>query len=384
MCPTGHRHYAVYLSQDHTMTPKINLIAPLNSLGYGVAGQNLAYALHAAGAEVSLFPIAVSLPNGDRSLDIHDARKPLVNELKANAACYDPTAPSVRIWHQFDLAEHVGRALHVGFPFFELDRFNARERNHISRLDRLFVTSHWARQVVLENNTHHDVRVVPLGVDRGIFREDLPATSLTPDHTVFLNAGKWEVRKGHDFLLQCFCRAFRPTDKVTLKMYCFNPFIGKHNDVWARRYLGSPMGPKIVLEPPLATQDDVARAMMGADCGVFPSRGEAWNFELLEMMSLGKPVIATFATGQTAYLKEDNARLVFADATEPAEDGVWFHGQGNWTALGPAQEEQMVEHMREVHRLKQTGQLPTNEAGVETARRFSWENAADIFLRELQ
>ena len=39
------------------MDNKINLLAPINELGYGIAGKNIAKALHEYGYDVSLFVI---------------------------------------------------------------------------------------------------------------------------------------------------------------------------------------------------------------------------------------------------------------------------------------------------------------------------------------
>lgn len=358
----------------------INLIAPLNTTGYGYTGQNIAYALNNETVNVSLFPIG--------QVDVDENRKELVERLKANAGFYDSEAPSLRIWHQHDLAERIGRGIHIGFPFFELDSFNAREKHHLNLCDMVFVASKWAKQVVLDASlpnleSPNSVCVIPLGVDRSIFHENVQTDHLEPDHTVFINIGKWEVRKGHDFLIKAFNAAFTKTDKVLLKMLCFYPFIGYKNDEWAKLYLSSPLASKIRLMPRLTTQGLVSRFIATGDCGVFPSRAEGWNLELLEFMSMGKRVIATFATAHTEYVNGDNTKLIMVDSSEPAEDGIWFHGQGNWFSLGNDQLEQTVEHMREIHRLKQTGNLVRNESGIETAKIYSWQHTANSILQHL-
>lgn len=353
----------------------INLIAPLNQLGYGVAGQNVSLELNSLDNTVALFPVG--------PLDVDDERKAIFESMKVNAGFYDIDAPCLRIWHQDNMSEFVGRGLHVGFPFFELDRFNAREIHHLNHLDRLFVASKWAAEVA-SSQISTDIRIVPLGVDRGIFHERVPADRLTPDFTVFANVGKWERRKGHDILLRAFNKAFRPTDKVVLKMLCYNPFIGPQNNLWAHDYSGSPMGRNIVLSPRLTNHKAVARFLAGADCGVFPARAEGWNLELLEMMAMGKHVICTHVTAHTEFADENNSRLIHCEETEPAEDGIWFHGQGDWAHLGDDQEEQLIAHLREIHSLKQTGKLGSNDAGIETGRKFSWTNTANLIIKGLQ
>ena len=190
-----------------------------------------------------------------------------------------------------------------------------------------------------------------------------------PGPTVFVNIGKWERRKGHDFLLEAFCNAFTPRDDVVLKLLCHNyTFAQQANDAWARRFLHSALGSRVQLVPRLATQHAVAELIAGCDCGVFPSRAEGWNLGLLECMSVGLNVIATDYSAHTEFASEANCRLVHVEGTEPAHDGQWCKGQGGWAKLGASQMEQMVHHLREVHRLKQEGTLARNEAGIATAR----------------
>ena len=82
--------------------------------------------------------------------------------------------------------------------------------------------------------------------------------------------------------------------------------------------------------------------MRDADCGVFPARGEAWNLELLEMMSCGRLVIATDFAGHTEYADHENALLIQIDELEPAADPVWNtvfteRKTGEWAHLGEPQ-----------------------------------------------
>jgi len=93
----------------------------------------------------------------------------------------------------------------------------------------------------------------------------------------------------------------------------------------------------ITAPPPM--RHEVARAMMTADCGVFCSRADGWNLEALEMLSLGKTVVATDYSGHTEFLTATNARLV------PMTDRERF-GVGAWAAFGALQQEALVHHLR--------------------------------------
>ena len=65
-----------------------------------------------------------------------------------------------------------------------------------------------------------------------------------------------------------------------------------------------------------------------------PVPREGWNLGLLECMSVGLNVIATAYSAHTEFATEANCRLVRVDETEPAHDGQWCKGQGNWAKLG--------------------------------------------------
>jgi glycosyltransferase involved in cell wall biosynthesis len=358
---------------------KLNLNAPINSLGYGIASQNICEQLIASDHEVALHVIGQP--------QVPAAKQATLNKARALALVYDEGAPTIRIYHQDQLAERVGRGRFIGFPFFELRQFKLGEKHHMGRVDALCVASHWAKDVVEEQGIGVDTFVVPLGVDRTIFNEDSKAFRKEHDYTVFINVGKWEIRKGHDSLLRAFNKAFHPTDKVILRMMPTLPFPGmeRHNAAWHQMYMTSRMGAygKIDIRPRAETQQDVAKLFASSDCGVFPARAEGWNLDLLEAMSCGLTCIATNYSAHTEFVTSDNCRLIEINEYELADDHVWFHGDGEWAKLGEVQEDALVEHMRDVHRLKQTGALPRNDPGIETAKQFSWKNTVNHLMRAI-
>jgi glycosyltransferase involved in cell wall biosynthesis len=132
-----------------------------------------------------------------------------------------------------------------------------------------------------------------------------------------------------------------------------------------------------LITKPLPHQKDLAAAMAIADCAVFPARAEGWNLEALEMLAMGKRVIASACTAHTAFLTADNAKLVDIDALEESVPGEHY---GRWAAWGDAQHEQLVQHLRDVHGERQRGELALNQAGVETSKRFSWTASARALM----
>lgn len=342
-------------------------IAPFCRTGYGVTGANMMRALMDLDADVAFVPLS----QVDRSI----ASVPKLDAAIARAKTIDPAAPSVRMSQQFDLMTHVGTGPRIGFPIFELDRFHPVELEHLRAQDRLLVCSDWARTVIRGNGiTDIPIDVVPLGVDRSVFHEHVPPASRSED-TVFMQIGKIEPRKGQLDLLRAFEAAFTPKDAVRLVLHCHNPFLKP--DALAtlvEPFRRSPMASRIELHlNPLPTQHDIARAMQRADCGVFCARAEGWNLEALEMLSVGKWIIATDYSAHTEFLTPQNALLVDIDRLEAQR-------VGHWAAFGARQQDQLVAHLRDVHTRRQEGPLVLNTAGITTATHFSWECAA----RQLQ
>jgi len=362
-------------------THNINLSCPINQLGYGVTGLNLSKALSDLKQTVALFVIG----NVEAPEQYHEDLKQMIS----NSRMPDWNAPSIRIWHQHDMTQFVGRGEKYGFPIFELDKFTDLEKHHLAYLDKWFVTSEWSKSILVdqlksingEDHMNEKTSVIPLGVDRSIFRESV---SHRPE-TIFYNCGKWEVRKGHDVLVKAFNEAFNEDDDVELWMMCDNPFYNEEeNFKWERLYRTSKLGDKVRVIPRQQSQQDVYNIMNQTDCGVFPSKAEGWNLELLEMMSCGKQVIATNYSSHTEFCNEDNCMLVETEELEDAHDGKWFRGQGQWAKIGDKEISKLAELMREVHEKKKKDALNINQAGVDTAKKFSWENSAKKIIERLE
>ena len=348
---------------------KLILQAPINNLGYGVAAYNILKQLYLSGDQVALFPI------GKPEFVDECVSSSIMNTQKCQT-----DIPSVKIWHQNDVHGHVGKGEHIGFPIFELTKFNDLEVVSMNHCDRLFVCSKWAKEIIEQNGIDKEVHVVPLGVDTEIFQPHKSGRK----PTIFFNCGKWEKRKGHDIILECFNTAFRSDDNVELWMMCDNPFIGDMNAKWQEIYKNSPMGHKIRIIPRQKTHKDVYNIMKQTDCGLFPARAEGWNLELLEMMACGKAVIASNYSAHTEFCNNENCMLIDIDTMEEAYDGVFFGGgQGEWASFSESSKCHMIYHMRDFHKMKSSG-WEQNQAGVETAQKFTWKNSSQELLNGLR
>ena len=356
-----------------------NLVAAVNGSGYGIVGFKVLEALNRAGCDVAFFPRHVSGP--ELSLELDEVAM-VMRCIKAQRTM-DMDAPCLRISSEDDLTLFAGRGPRGGLVRFETTAFTDVELRHLHALDILFVATGWAREIAIANGLPSEsVLVAPDGVDRALFTDADPPVG---ERTVFFHAGAWQHRKGQDAILDAFGKAFRPGDRVELQMLCDNPWSAIDQSRWYDLCRASPMADHITILPRQPTLRDVVALMQRADCGVFPARGEAWNLEALEMMSCGRPIIATDFAGHTEFVTPENAMLIEIDELEPAEDPVWNsvytrRKTGEWAHLGDRQIEQLVAHMRDVHARKQAGEVLRNDAGIATAERFSWDHTVACIL----
>ena len=344
---------------------KINLMCPLGYTGYGITSLNILHNLDNK-CEVSLFPIG-NQPSGLNS----EYDLSVIKKCIHNAKDFDYNASTLKIWHQHDLASRVGKGTYYSFPFFELDTLSKPEIHQINSCDNVFTATNWSKEILIQNGVKIPIIVCPLGVDRSIFSP----REKTNNKYIFFHIGKWEKRKSQDILLKCFEQAFNADDNVELWLSPHNPFLNEtETRFWLNLVNDNELSDKIKVFNRFPTQYDLATMISQADCGVFISRAEGWNNEILEAMSMNKPCIVTNYSAHTHYCDQNNSFLVDIDDDELANDNKWFFGQGQWAKIGQNQIENIVEHMRYVY----NNDIRSNPNGIDTSNKYSWNNTAEI------
>jgi glycosyltransferase involved in cell wall biosynthesis len=348
-----------------------NFITPINDRSYGLVGINLAHNLVKNGCTPALFPL------NPESASCSPRYADSVKKAFESATFFNPDLPCVRLWHQFDMRQFVGRGPKIGFTIFELDKFNDIEKHNLKWLDRLIVCSEWAKNIVETEvpTLKGKIGVVPLSADYDIFQRRSP-----PKNKLFrfFNAGKCEIRKGHDILCDLFNKAFEPTDDVELYISWHNPFYTPEEMAqWMGFYLSSKMGKagKIKFAPWFKTQEELAEFMKTVDCGIFPSRAEGWNLELAECIAMGIPVITTNYSAHTEFCHKGNANLVEIKETELAYDGKWFNGTGNWAYIGSNEQAAFIDYLRHHY----YSRINVNNGSL----KYSWLDSSKIFLNNV-
>lgn len=350
----------------------INLTCPINHTGYGITSWNIYKQLIIDGHEVALWPH--SLPaNPDQT------RNTLLNIGIQNAKKFSYKSPCLNIWHPHDLIKTYGRGLSSALTFFELDTFNHVEKHSLNYPDILFVASNWAKEIVSEVRRTGKIVVSPLGVDTTEYIGETYEDNDGP--YIFLNVGKWEVRKGHDILIDVFDKTFKKDDNVELWIVPNSSQVTNAERLkWEHKYANSKMGRcgKVKI---LGWQDDLIKTMKSAHCGVFPARAEGWNLELLEMMALGKPVITTDYSAHTEFCNGQNAMLIPYREKEIAVDHKYFwpKAKGNWMKFAQKEMKYLADYMRACYNERRIN----NPEGIKTGQKFSWANTTNQITKAL-
>lgn len=351
---------------------KLNLNCPINTTSYGYVS--------------SFFLRELSSKCDIRHIPIHDNHPDdeLLPLLKQYLGRWDfhHDAACLRIWHQHELTTFYGNGPKIGFPIFELESFSPQEIHSLTYPDALFVCSKWAKSV-LESNNINNVYVTPLGYDDTIF---VPDFTEKRDVTVFGNFGKFEIRKGHDVLIEAFNAAFEKDDDVLLAMMPTNLFLTKEEaNSWINKYKQCKLSDKVQIIPRVRTQRMVYNIMSQIDCGVFPARAEGWNLEALECLACGKHLIITDCTGHTEFANEENSRLIKMESGfEKAIDNKFFNGHSIWRSFGRNEFDQLVNHLREVHKSNKEGSLKSNVVGANSVKQFSWRNSGQTLFNTIK
>lgn len=349
-----------------------NLITPIgHQLGYGIVGLNLANTLVQEGVEFNLSPLSMEQVPAKYQESLS---KPL-------SVPYNEKWPTIKIWHQND-SSMPQTSKRIFFPIFELTGFTDIEIQALDNTDKILVCSDWGKQVIKEN-VSKKVSVVPLGVDKEIFKyvdQPKPTRPLR-----FINIGKWEKRKGHDILPDILLGL--EDQNFELWMVPNNPFISLLDDRnWKHMYRNK-LGDRVKFFPRMDSQQDIANIISQCDIGVFPSRAEGWNLDLVEVMATtGVPAYFTNYSAHThismmieEFIPYDNYSTHYS--VESANDGIWFHGQGYWAQVVVRKEINRLQRVINEFQLYNGGMK--KEFSKLIHNKFSWKNSVNALLKGL-
>lgn len=221
-----------------------------------------------------------------------------------------------------------GTLYKVGRTMFETDRVPKGWPDRMNKMDEIWVPTKFQEKIFVDGGVRPEaVKVVPEVVDVDFFDPERveevydlaseTAVKLTDKTTVYLSIFKWEERKAWKVLLTAYFQAFSADDDVALVLltngyHSTSSSAGDFMNViekFALEAVDKPLNelPHVHVLPPHIPQESMPSLYKAANAFVLPSRGEGWGRPHVEAMAMERPVIATFWSGTTEYMTEENS-----------------------------------------------------------------------------
>jgi glycosyltransferase involved in cell wall biosynthesis len=321
-----------------------------------------------------------------------------ITPLKIDKEVYDLQRPVLQAIEGDNLKPWLIRAEasnKVGYTFFEKSILN---ENDISRakdyFDWVVAGSTWCESV-LKNCGLNQSSTILQGIDSKRFHAGFSEKKQWKDKFIVFSGGKIEFRKGQDLVIRAFKVLQDKYDDVLLINSWFNhwgpsiqtmsmsPHItfempeGDYFKAVNRLLRANGINPERVIVLPPIDNRQMAEIYRNSDCGLFPNRCEGGtNLVLMEYMACGKPVIASYNTGQMDVLSDSHAILLKDQRplNIMKEDGSLY------TEWYEPDFDEIIDHLEWAYhnrdRIKDIGL-----AGSRFISQYTWTRAAEQFYR---
>ena len=396
----------------------LNLYVPLNETGFGTHGYNwarqMSWDLTSQGVNVCVIPIGGQISRPELRKQPVDAGldTALMNSLSLQDRM-DFSAPSVNLWHPNNMAQFGGKP-RIGYTVWETTKLTDREIHHLDNLDYIVVPTQWHRELIWEqipetgDQDRDNVLVWPEGVDQTKFHPNKGKGSMAEgqdDVFTFVNAGKWETRKGCEVLATAVGSLAVLTDQPFRLIGCWgNPWMNQQDyitsieNAYGRVGFGravptqTSIGPgyrmthrakniEVLFYNYLPNHQAVVDVYRAADAGVFPFFAEGWGLSITEMMAMGKPIVATQWGAPLEYLQNGNYYPISNGQEAQAYDGKWFRGnRGNWYQVSAGEVTSMMRTVMEDEDREKTGM----KGATYVLENYTWADSTKIAVEDLQ
>lgn len=238
------------------------------------------------------------------------------------------------------------------FTMWETDTLPDYFINWLPHYDQIIVPCQ--HNVELFSQHHHNVQMVPLGVDWKYWKPQ-PKEISAPFR--FHAGGSLWYRKGLDLVVEAFNKLKLPDAELHIKA-------APHAQDTPKKITGK----NIYLHRNWMSLQDQREWFYQADCYVAPARGEGWGLMPLQAISAGIPTIMSNTTGQREFLHLATGSISCGKSTA--------HTVGQWDEPNLDElAEQMLEHYRAFSDKKQEALV-----NAKKVKEFSWSKATQKLL----
>lgn len=211
----------------------------------------------------------------------------------------------------------------IGYCFTEWP-LTAQAQENSKLYDLIFTGSTWNTHKLIGNGIRHAETLIQ-GVD---FERFQPLPPSERKGFVIFSGGKYEFRKGQDYVISAVKVFMRHHADAVLLASWFNPWPESEKSM-EKSWLIDPKKPldglpeDRVFRLPGMPNEKMPGIYAQAHIGIFPNRCEAGtNMVMTEFMACARPVIATFAHGHYDVLNGDGPFHLTNGSLDPAG---WFN-----------------------------------------------------------
>lgn len=269
---------------------------------------------------------------------------------------------------------------------FESNRFPTQWRDLLTHYDAIWVPSAWGRDVLISSGVAaQKICVIMEGVDTAIYNPK----PVAHNGFVFLSVGKYEKRKSINECIRAFLEEFPVSEyaDVFLKLKADFPMFPERVQALKTSLA---IDPRIEIADGHKSDAEMAVLYNSADAFLFPSRAEGFGLPCIEALACGVPILATFYSGQTEYLKEiEGYYLPIAYEMEDIQDHLFDHffkevyaGEvyGQWAKPDITS---LRQSMRQIYTQRDEYKAKALQASEIIRQKFDWSQAAKKAVTEI-
>ena len=280
-----------------------------------------------------------------------------------------------------------------GYTFFE-NELTPLEVENSRKYEKIFAGSTWCKEKMEEKGITNTGLLIQ-GVDTNLFYP--VEKDENKDLFIIFSGGKFELRKGQDLVLKAIkilqekypdiilINAWQNLWPQTMQNMALSQHIKfvMQGDTWEEImqniYAANGLDTNRIFTLPIVPNNQLRELYKNTDLGLFPNRCEGGtNLVLMEYMACAKPVVASFNTGHTDILTDENSLPL-----KEMNEFKLYDNNGN--LISDWQEPNIDEIVAKVewayfHRdeIQQIGQ----QAGKDMLN-FTWEKSAESLISQV-
>lgn len=185
-------------------------------------------------------------------------------------------------------------AYHIGYTPWESTKVPDSWWPGLRAVDELWTTSEWCKEILTIEAERSDVRILEHGIDP-LYQPRSFGPVRTP--FTFLFIGDPAVRKGSEYVLEAWYRAFGNDKNVKLVYKCRGFPRARIKDKGGSVIASPGMFDNIQVITQDYTTEQLVELHASCHALVYPSRGEGWGLIPWEACGMGMPAIFPWETG---------------------------------------------------------------------------------------